>query len=95
MYSGLRFEILSVWCLGLSCVLFDSFGVSSRVLFVPGKKREVMFEVVDLIPIACFLDSEFFQSFVDICVLRFWKMFSLAALGCVCVSLSLFKRLWP
>ncbi len=76
-------------------MLFDSFGVSSRVLFVPGKKREVMFEVVDLIPIACFLDSEFFQSFVDICVLRFWKMFSLAALGCVCVSLSLFKRLWP
>ncbi len=52
-----------------------------------------MFEVVDLVLAARFLDSEFCQSFADICILRLWKIFLLAALGCVCVSLSLFKRL--
>jgi hypothetical protein len=64
------------------------------VLLVPGKKREVMFEALGLVPAACFFDSELCQSFGDISILRLWKMFSLAALGYVSAFLSL-KGFWP
>ncbi|CAM6043232.1 unnamed protein product [Sphagnum compactum] len=42
-----------------------------------------MSEALGLVPAACFFDSELCQSFGDICILRLWKMFSLAALGYV------------